>query len=62
VYPGDPARSFLIAKLTGALGPSEGKAMPIDVDTGAPIQPSPIPGDFIRDPLEPWITAGAPSN
>lgn len=62
VSPGDPARSFLLAKLTGALGPNEGKAMPIDVDTGAPILPSPVSSGFIHDTLEPWIAAGAPNN
>lgn len=62
VQPGDPAHSFLIAKLTGALGPGEGKAMPIDVDTGSPLVPSPVPTTFIHDVLGPWIAAGAPNN
>jgi hypothetical protein len=62
VKPGDPAHSFLVAKMTGTLGPGEGKAMPLDVDTGAPLSPSPVPLDFIRNVLEPWIAAGAPNN
>jgi len=36
--------------------------MPIDVDTGAPIDPSPIPDEFIHGVLEPWILTGAPSD
>ncbi len=63
VKPGDPQASFLIDKLTGRLGPvQEGKPMPIDVDTGAPVIPSPLPPDFIEKVLEPWIAAGAPNN
>ena len=63
VKPGDPEASFLIDKLTGRLGPvQEGKRMPIDVDTGAPVVPSPLPPDFIEKVLEPWIAAGAPNN
>jgi hypothetical protein len=62
VAPGDPSRSFLVAKLTGALGPGEGKAMPLDVDTGTPVVPSPIDGRFIHDILERWIAAGAPDD
>ncbi len=61
VKPGDPQASFLVDKLTGRLGPvQEGKRMPIDVDTGAPVVPSPLPPDFIEQVLEPWIAAGAP--
>jgi hypothetical protein len=62
VKPGDPARSFLVAKLKGPLSPGEGKTMPIDADTGTPLDPSPVPVDFIRTVLEPWITAEAPNN
>jgi hypothetical protein len=35
-------RSFLLAKLVGPLGDGEGKRMPLDADTGAPLRPSPI--------------------
>jgi hypothetical protein len=62
VKPGDPAASFLIDKLTDSLGPQEGKSMPLDPDTGAPIDPSPVPAAFIEDALKPWILAGAPDN
>ncbi len=63
VNPGDPQASFLIDKLTGRLGPvQDGKRMPIDVDTGVPVTPSPLPPEFIEKVLEPWITAGAPNN
>lgn len=63
VKPGDPQASFLIDKLTGRLGPvQEGKRMPIDVDTGAPVVPSSLPPEFIEKVLEPWIAAGAPNN
>ncbi len=43
VRPGEPSGSFLLAKLKGALSAGEGKAMPIDEDTGVPIVPSPLP-------------------
>lgn len=63
VKPGDPQASFLVDKLTGRLGSvQEGKRMPIDVETGAPVVPSPLPPDFIERALEPWIAAGAPNN
>jgi hypothetical protein len=62
VKPGDPEHSFLIAKLTGRLGPGEGKAMPLDVDTGTPLMPSPVPETFLHDVLERWIAAGAPND
>jgi len=63
VKPGDPEASFLVDKLTGRLGPvQEGKQMPIDVDTGAPVVPSPLPPDFVDQVLERWIAAGAPNN
>ncbi len=61
--PGDPQASFLLDKLTGSLGPvQEGKRMPLDAETGAPIVPSPLPPDFVEKVLEPWIAAGAPNN
>lgn len=59
VAPGDPAASFLLDKLGGALGPREGKAMPLDADTGVPIEPSPLPAGYVDDVLRPWILAGA---
>lgn len=62
VKAGDPAHSFLIMKLTGTLDPTEGKAMPLDVDTGAPVMAIPILASFRSDFLEPWIAAGAPDN
>jgi hypothetical protein len=63
VKPGAPGASFLLDKLTGRLGPvQDGKQMPIDVDTGAPAVPSPLPPNFIEQVLEPWIAAGAPNN
>lgn len=62
VKPGDPAASFLIDKLTGAIDVREGKAMPIDPDTGVPIEPSPLPPDFVSGPLTAWIRAGARRN
>jgi hypothetical protein len=62
VKPGDPAASFLIDKLTGAIDVSEGKAMPIDAITGVPIEPSPLPPDFVNGVLTDWIRAGARRN
>ena len=63
VKPGEPRASFLVDKLTGQLGSvQEGKRMPIDVDTGAPVIPSPLPRDFSEHVLEPWIAAGALNN
>jgi hypothetical protein len=59
VKPNDPAASFLVDKLTGKLGPSEGKAMPLDDMTGAPLVPSPIDPAYIETILKPWIAAGA---
>jgi hypothetical protein len=58
VAPGDPDRSLLVLKLTGALGPGQGKRMPIDPRTHEP-------GDTVSDHwigtvLVPWIEAGAP--
>ena len=61
VTPGDPLASFLVDKMTGALGPQEGKAMPLDPDSGAPIEPSPVPSAFVERLTE-GIRAGAPSN
>jgi hypothetical protein len=62
VAPGAPASSFLVDKLTGRLGPREGKRMPIDAQTGAPIDPSPIDPGYVERILTAWIAAGAPNN
>ena len=50
VAPGDPTNSFLLRKLTGALGGAEGAPMPFG---GAPLSASSI--DLVRR----WIAAGA---
>jgi hypothetical protein len=52
VIPGDPARSFLALKLSGALGPGEGERMPF----GGPYLDS-AATQLVLD----WITAGAPA-
>ena len=62
VKPGEPAASFLIDKLAGTLRSGEGKSMPIDVETGVPLSPSPLPPDYLEKVLKPWIEAGAPNN
>jgi len=63
VRPGEPSKSFLIDKLEGrTLRPGEGKRMPLDADTGVPIEPDPLPAGFIDATLRPWIEAGAPDN
>ena len=62
VQPGDPAASFLVDKLEGRLRPGEGKAMPIDPQTGAPSSPSPLPPAFVDTVLKRWIEAGAANN
>jgi hypothetical protein len=62
VKPGDPENSLIVHKLTGRIGRKEGKAMPIDGDTGAPVRPSPLPASFVDGVLVPWILAGAPDN
>ena len=59
---GNPAASFLVDKLTAKLRSGEGKAMPLDPDTGVPILPSPLPLGFVDGILRPWIAAGAPDN
>jgi len=59
---GDPSQSFLVDKLNGTLRHGEGKAMPLDENTGSPIEPSPLPPQFIESVLRPWIAAGAPDN
>src|SRR5437868_8736612 len=62
VLPGHPEKSFLVDKLTAKLRSGEGKAMPLDPDTGVPILPSPLPLGFVDGILRPWIAAGAPDN
>jgi hypothetical protein len=62
IRPGDPAGSFLLDKLSGALGAREGKRMPIDAETGAPIEPNPVTPEFVERVLRPWIQAGAADN
>jgi len=62
VRAGEPAASFLVAKLAGTLQPSEGSSMPQNPETGEPFQPSPLPPDYIEKILKPWIRAGAPNN
>jgi hypothetical protein len=59
VAPGNPDASFLLDKLTGRLGAGEGKPMPIDPETGAPLEPSPLPPRYVDGVLVPWIRAGA---
>lgn len=51
VVPGEPARSFLVAKLSGTLAAGEGAPMPYNA---APLDPATI------DVIEAWIEAGAP--
>jgi hypothetical protein len=43
VVPGDPERSYLLDKLRGTLAAGEGKTMPLDPETGAPLGASPLP-------------------
>src|SRR5262249_325105 len=62
VTPGVPAATFLLDKLSGRLGPREGKSMPVDPDSGAPFDKSPLPGDYVDMVLVPWIVGGAPNN
>jgi hypothetical protein len=62
VAPGSPERSFLIDKLLGTLTADEGKTMPLDPDTGAPLQTSPLPPGFVEATLTDWIARGAPRN
>jgi hypothetical protein len=58
VDPGQPDKSFLIAKVTHKLGEGEGKPMPLDPQTGSVMIPSPI-ADFVERKLVPWIANGA---
>jgi hypothetical protein len=61
VDPGHPARSFVVDKLTRHLGPHEGQAMPMDPETGAPVEQSPVES-FVWKTLIPWISQGAGDN
>ncbi len=65
VEPGDPAASFLIAKVAGNVARGEGKAMPLDPNTGWPVHagsPRALDPAFVATVLTPWIKAGAPNN
>lgn len=53
VWPGDPARSFLLAKLTNNLAAGEGSPMPYNA---APLDRATL------DVLEAWVEAGAPAD
>jgi hypothetical protein len=62
VTPGAPDASFLLDKLRGTLRQGEGKSMPLDADTGAPIVPSPLPPSYVDQVLVKWIAEGAKDN
>lgn len=62
IHPGDPRRSFLVDKMNGTQGPKEGKAMPLDADTGAPLPITAAHRAFVERVLKAWISAGAPNN
>lgn len=62
VRPGDPAQSFLVDKLVGRLRRGEGKAMPLDPDTGVPSPPTSDQRTFVETVLVPWVAGGAPDN
>lgn len=59
VAPGDASKSFVVDKLRGKLGAKEGKAMPLDAETGAPKPATADDRAFVDDVLVPWIDAGA---
>jgi hypothetical protein len=58
VMPGDPDRSLLLLKVTGALGPGQGKRMPMDPRTHEPADV--LSDHWIGNILVRWIEAGAP--
>jgi hypothetical protein len=62
VSPGAPDASFLLDKLRGTLRAGEGKSMPLDAETGAPIVPSPLPPSYVDQVLVKWIAEGAKDN
>jgi len=59
VVPGEPEKSFLIDKLRGTLAFGEGKPMPVDPETGAPLDATSLPAGFVESTLSEWILAGA---
>ncbi len=62
MVPGSPKRSFLVDKLVGTLAFGEGKPMPLDPATGAPLETSPLPAGFVDRVLKGWIARGAPDD
>jgi hypothetical protein len=58
VAPGDPDRSLLLLKVTGALGPGQGKRMPLDRRTHEAAEP--MSDHWIGTVLARWIEIGAP--
>ncbi len=62
VVPGRPEESFLLDKLDGHLREKEGKRMPLDAQTGAPVEPQPPEVLELRGLLEEWIKLGAPGD
>ena len=58
VQPGNPEASFLLDKLNGRLAKGEGKKMPLDADTGAPL-PESAEQLALTEALTRWIKAGA---
>ena len=62
VVPGDPSRSYLLDKLRGTLATGEGKAMPLDAETGAPLEANPLPAGLVEHALQGWIARGAPAD
>jgi hypothetical protein len=62
VDPGNPARSFIVDKLTGKLAAKgEGRPMPLDPVTGDARNPNPVEG-FVWKTLVAWIAQGAANN
>lgn len=51
-----------MAKLTGELRHGEGKAMPLDPETGAPPSRNPLDPGFVDRVLRRWIERGAPDD
>jgi hypothetical protein len=62
VEPGRPDHSFLLDKLSGTLGPDEGKRMPLDPSTRRTLESAGLPDGFVERVLTAWIRAGAPDN
>ena len=59
IAPFDVPNSFVLDKLDGRLGPKEGKRMPLDPETGAPVTVPSVRAAELRLLLEEWIRAGA---